>query len=768
MEDAILGSPKSGKEKRMDSKKTRIELHCHSVYSERDGVSSVKDIISVSYASGLSGMALTDHNSVVGYGEAMRYSRHLTDFQMIYGMEGIAVDDLDTDQMGIPGFIKDAPSYHVSFLIRNEIGKQNLFQLITMSNFQCKGKQPVILWNEIEKHREGLLIGSACSSGQLYKSLLSGVAEEELLRIAKRYDYLEVQPADSKLFLIENGCSYDEAVSILQEYDRKVVEIGALLGIPVVATGNVHFATLEESSVRAIVNNYFVCDNDNQNSLHIRDTEEMIEAFSYLGNEKAYEIVVDNTHRIAEQVEIYDVLPNKSKKYYPVLDNAYERLSEICFQRLHEIYGQTIDQKILDVLDWELYGLNESGSDSMMLLAKELVDVAGLNSFEFGYRGILGGLLSAYLCGLTCINPLEAKLLLYPEFVIGINGDKEVDIDLILPIELKDEVQALCADLEAVGDAFCTSKIETMTYWEANSALDEYESYHITEFTQEKRKWLLSHLQNVVLKRSEESDGIVLVPDGYDVLEFTPLDDLKRVVSMVRYCDLDGYLCSFDILTKDSVEMVYRLMKKTGVNVGEISLDDKEVARMFSGRITLDGKETEGMAAIGVPEFQTQYMYILACQFGVDSFADVVKVISLAHGTGTWTGNAEDLLKDGICTKDNILTTREDIFDCLLVLGFCREEAFAISEFVRKGKAANCHSEKWNIWKQKLIDAGAPEWFVWSCEQIKYLLSRASAYRYALDSWWCAWFKLHYPKEFYEVYFELCKHEKMLSAIKKD
>ena len=749
----------------MGSKKTRIELHCHSVYSERDGVSAVRDLITVADRLGISGMAFTDHNSVAGYGEAMYYSRQISGFQMIYGMEGIVVDDIDANRNA--EYNKIVSTYHVSFLIRNEIGKQNLFRLITKSNFQCKGKQSVIPWSEIEKHREGLLIGSACSAGQLYNLIRTDATEEELHRIAKRYDYLEVQPADSKLFLIKNACDYDAAIAKIQEYDRKVVDIGARLGIPVVATGNVHFATEEESSVRAIIQCYLGNENDEQYALQIRSTEEMLEAFSYLGKEKAYEIVVENTHRIAEQIEEFEVLPTELKKYYPILDNAYEKLSEICFQRLQEIYGNTIDQSILNILDWELNGLRESGSDSIMLLAKELVNETGLSPYEFGYRGTLGGLLTAYLCGLTCINPLEAKLLLYPEFVIGIEGDKEVDIDFNYPFKFRDKVQELCAELEEVGDSFHSATVETMSDWEAYSAVDEYEFYHAIEYTQEKREWLLNRLRNVIWKHCEQPEGNVLVPEGCEISEFTPLENLNHEVSMVSYHDLDGYLYKFDVLTNDSVEMVYRLMKRTGVNVKDISLDDEDVAKMFSDRTVWNGEEKEGMDAIGVPEFQTQYMYILACQMGVDSFTDVVKVIALAHGTGVWHGNAEDLLKDGIYTKDSILATREDIFECLLVLGFCREEAFAIAEFVRKGKASYSHSEKWDKWKQKIMEAGAPEWFVWSCEQIKYMFPRAHAYRYALDAWWCAWFKFHYPKEFYQVYFELCKNRNLLEVIKK-
>lgn len=409
----------------------RIELHCHSCYSERDGVSSVSDLIQTAANIGLSGLALTDYASVSGFGDAVRCSKRYPWFKIIYGMEAFAVDDLNQENRRDAEFIKTTPAYHVSLLIRNEMGKQNLFRLVTMmNNFKYKEKQPRIPWSKIQKYREGLLIGSACSAGQLYYSLVNGTADEELEKIAKRFDYLEIQPADTKLYLTGDTSNHDAAIAYRQEYDRRIVELGERLGIPVVVTGNVHFATSEEAQVRAVLQDHIGDEPDNQWGLQLRDTDDMLEVFSCLGKEKAWEIVVENTHRIADKIEDFSVFSERTEKYYPQLDNAHERLSAICFNKLHELYGEDIEQSTFERLKWELDGLRKSGSDSIMLLAKELVEKSGLSPYEISCAGFLEGMLSAYLCGITCVNPLESLLPLYPEFIMGINGEKNLNISL--------------------------------------------------------------------------------------------------------------------------------------------------------------------------------------------------------------------------------------------------------------------------------------------------------------------------------------------------
>lgn len=747
----------------------RIELHCHSGYSKMDGVSSVEDLIETATDIGIAGLALTDHASVAGFGDAVDCSRDYPEFKMIYGMEGYVVDDLNQENSGDVEFIKTAPVYHVSFLIRNAIGKKNLFKLITMSNLEYEEEQPRIPWSEIQKHRDGLLIGSACSEGQLYCQLAKGVSKEELEKIAQRFDYLEIQPIDTRLYLADTN-NHNEAVSYyIQELDRRIVELGERLGIPVVATGNVHFATSEETQVRAVLQNYIGYEHDNQLELQLRDTDEMLEAFSYLGEEKAWEIVVENTHRIADKIEDFMVLPRKEGEYYPKLDDAYERLNTVCLDKLHELYGEDIEQSVLDRLKWELNGLRKSGSDSIMLLTKELVEKSGLSPYEVGYRGSLGSMLSAYLCGITCVNPLESQLPLYPEFAIGINGDKPLDLVLNFPADSRDKVQKICLDLEGIGAAFQAGTILSMSDQLAYEAIYEYEIKHEVNFAEDDKEWLIHHLYNVVRGNGENPSGIMLVPEEFEISDFSPLVKMgDDEVSSINYRKLRGLyknnICSIE-------GMVYMLIKKTGINVKDISLKDADVAAMFHGRTILHTGLKDGIDALGVQNFRDQFMSTLGQKLKINSFTDVVRADALSHGTGTWN-NAKELLNADDFSKDNIISTREDIYEYMTELGFDREEAFSIAEFVYKGcvgdedERKDC-VEKWEYWKQKILDAGAPEWFVWSCEQIEYMFPRAHCYRYALEAWWGAWFKLYYPKEFYEVYFEVYGRTGLVEAVKQ-
>lgn len=749
----------------MYTKKERIELHCHSCYSENDGVSTIEDLIDASVEQGVCGLAITDYASVSGFREAMEYSRQFADFKMIYGMEGFVVDDLNGKNTGDIDYIKSAQSFHTSFLIKNEIGKQNLFKLITKSNILYKTNRARIPWSEIEKHKEGLLIGSACAEGQLYYLLTHGATEEKLKSVAKRFDYLELQPADSKLFLIRDTTDYDIAIARIQEIDRKIVELGDKLGIPVVATGDVHFATSKERQAWSIIQDYLGNEFYNQHGLQIRNTNKMLESFSYLDKDKAYEIVVENTHRIATQIEHFDIMPLEKRKYYPKIDNASERLYNICICKLKEMYGENINKSVLSILNWELEGLRKSKSDSIMLIAKELIDESELNPFEFGCIGSPGGLLSAYLCGITCVNPLETKLPLYPEFEIGINGDNDLDIDLIFPMGFRDKIQEICANLEGICDFFSAGKTVTMSFEKANLVIEEYEERYDIEFTDENKELLLREIGNVVVGRDEWTSQILLVPEGYEISEFAPLDNLTQKISPINYSDLRGYLYGLGISANDDVTMIYRLMKITGINVDNISLDDINVAKMFSGRTILNTKIKEGTDAIGVPRFRKRFTNELAKGIGVDSFADILKIISFSYGTGFWQENAEISLKKEGITKERILSSAEDIFEFLKILGFNRKKAFGIARFVSMGNALLGHF-MWDTWKQEILDAGAPEWFIWSCERIFGLSPRAYNYRDGLYVWWCAWFKLYYPNEFYKVYFETYTNRDFIEIVK--
>lgn len=731
-----------------EKNKQRIELHCHSVYSEKDGVSRIKDIIEFAADNGMSAVAITDHASVAGFGEASYYSSLHDNFKVIYGMEAFVVDDLEPSVTGDATYIKESPSFHVTFLVKNEEGKRNLFELMSIAEEKYKAFKPRIPWSEIEKHREGLLVGSACEVGELYLAVMDDEADVVLDKIAARYDYIEVQPAENKLYCVdEDELSYEEGLSYVRKYDKRVIEIAERLGKIVVATSDAHFVSPDEAVVRSVLQRHVGYADDNQVDIHFRTTEEMLQCFDYLGEDKARQIVIDNTNKIAELIEDIQV-SYKTGEHYPKLEDAYMRLKDCCDSKIREIYGMEPPQEVLDQLNWELHSLMESGSDSIMLLAKELVEKSGLKPYEIGYRGCLGGMLTAYLCGITCVNPLESKMPLYPEFMIGIEGDKYLDVDFNFPTAIRNELWEACNDLEDIGSAFRAGFIESITEDEARVAVNEYETYHGVVFETEKKEWIVERLTNVTNGHQMNPGAVLLVPEWYEITEFAPVARVMAgspLMTEINYHELEN-LYWFDILTNKHINMLYQLIQRTGVNVEEISLDDIEVGAVLGGF----GKTS----ALGIPEFDTEYVRGEAKEFGVNSFTDVVQLNCLMHGTNVWEDNAQDLIHQEGIGKNSIIASREDIYDCLLVLGFTREDAFKIAEFVRKGKARPADN-KWQMYRKMMIDAGAPDWFAFSCEKIRYMFPRAHAYIYALHSWWIAWFKLHYPKEFYETYMEL-------------
>lgn len=744
---------------KMSKCKERVELHCHSVFSELDGVSRVKDIIQFAVDNHMPAVAITDHASVAGFGEAACYSWLQDNIKMIYGMEAFVVNDLDPAVMGDKDFIMNEPSFHVTFLILNELGKRNLYKMMTISEEFYKGSKPRIPWSEIQKYREGLLIGSACEVGELYLAIMDGALDVQLEKIASKYDYIEVQPAENKLCCVdEDECSYEEGLDYIRRYDRKVIEIGEKLGKIVVATGDVHFVTEKENVVRAVLQRYVGYDDDYQLKLQFRTTEEMLSCFSYLGEEKAWEIVVENSNKIADMIEEVNITYNL-EEHYPVLDDASDRLREICYARLEKEYGNDVEQYILDQLNWELDSMTESGADSGMLLAKELIEESGIPSYAFGYRGTLGASLVAYLCGVTCVNPIEAKVLLHPEFLIGLNGDKKPEFSFNFPTDIRTKLMEVCNDLEEVGAAIHAGRVTTLKDSECQDAVKLYEKYHNISFSLEEREWIEECLSHISSGYIMNPGAMLLIPEWYEVFEFTPLVKQRvsgHMISGMSYHNLDN-LSRMYLLTNQHINMLHRLVIRTGKDVSEISLEDSEVGAVLGGF-------HPSITAKGIPEFNTDYARSIAKEFGVDSFTDVIQLICLKYSTGAWEESGRDLLLSKVITKNSVIASREDVFDCLILLGLDKEKAFQITEYVRKGKASYLDC-KWMKYREQLINADAPEWFIRSCEKIKYLFSRAHAYIYALHAWWIAWFKIHYTKEFYEVYLELVLSDNLREVV---
>lgn len=402
----------------------------------------------------------------------------------------------------------------------------------------------------------------------------------------------------------------------------------------------------------------------------------------------------------------------------------------------------------MDQLDWELQSLSESGAASALLLTKELVDKSGLSPYEIGYRGCLGGLLTAYLCGITCVDPLNSRFMLYPEFAIGLDGKKWPEISLNFPAEIRNEMWDACGHLENVGAVVHAGVTDTISEQEVLKAVAEYEKYHEVSFDDGRRAWLIERLMNVVKRHALNPGAMLFIPEGHELTEFTPLTRLassKTLVNDIDFHELDNLLLIW-VLKHDHVNMLHRLTNEIGVDVEKIPFEDLAVGAVISGR--------GDVSVNGISGMDSELIRTIVRKMKVETFTDVVQLLCLAYGTGVWKGNMDELFCRKRFTKNNILASREDIFECLLALGFVREEAFQIAEYVRKGKAGN-KTEKWMQYKKRLIEADAPTYFIDACEKVRYMFPRAHAYIYALHIWWLAWFKLYFPLEFQQVYIEV-------------
>lgn len=642
------------------------------------------------------------------------------------------------------------PTYHVSILIKNEIGKKNLYRLISDSEQKHKKRKPIMLWSELLEYREGLLLGSACSDGELFYAVQNGYMADKIEKIAARFDYIEIQPVTNDKYLLDDSLKTGiNTIEDIKSIHRSILNVADKLNIPVVATSDVHFLKLEDGLKRVLVQKYAgFADADLQMDLHFRTTEEMLSEFEYLGKDKAWQIVVENTNMIADMISEFPLYP-KEGVIMPDVDDADVRLEEICFKALYEKYGQNVETHIQEVLTWELECIKNTKTAALFIITKQLLDDAGLTSYQVGFKGCLGASFVACLCGISCINPIEAELG-GKEFLYGYCGDKIPAICLKVPSEMKEKMREMCSSLEGVGAAFCMGYSAAITVQDAERIINEYEQEKGMVFIDEKREELKNCLTNVIERRGiMHSSGIFLVPKEYDIHEFSPVMvsiDRKHIVTAFDSYRLPLYKINLESCY--AVNMTYLLMKKTGVDVSKIPLDDKEVLHMFTVYQTEYGFQS---AVLGVPEFNYDEIFNIVREFEVDCFQDIVKIIGLAHSIGAWNEAVEVLLSDGIATKEDIISSKEDIYEKLVRSGIERKTAFCIA--TRLGKGEELFDEE----KEIMIKYNIPEWYLELCGKIKHLFSRAHAYRLALDAWWCAWFKLYYPNEFYETYFQLWK-----------
>ena len=698
--------------------------------------------------------------------------------------------------------IKKSRRYHGIILAKNEIGRVNLNRLISESHVTYFNKRPIMPKSLINKYREGLILGSACEAGELFRAIVDDAEEEEIDRIVRFYDYLEIQPIGNNAFMkAEEKYPNVNTDEDLQNLNRVIVKLGETYNKPVVATCDVHFLDPEDSIYRAVLMaSKGFKDADNQPPLFFRTTEEMLAEFEYLGSDKAHEVVIDNTILISNMVEkIYPVSPDKCP---PVIEDSDNTLRKICYDRAHEIYGPNLPEQVTSRLEKELTSIIGNGYAVMYIIAQKLVWDSNDHGYLVGSRGSVGSSFVATMAGITEVNPLSAHYICpecyYVDFdsdlvksysgssgcdmpdmacpkcgammkkeghdipfetFLGFYGDKEPDIDLNFSGEYQACAHAYTEKLFGKGHAFRAGTIGTIAQKTAEQLVYKY--YQERDIV--KRRCELSRIASgcVGVKRTtgQHPGGMVVVPSDREIYEFTaiqkPANDTKTniITTHFEYHSIDANLLKLDILGHDDPTIIRRLEDLTGIDAKTIALDDQQVMSIFHNPsalgITPEDIGGTKTGSLGVPEFGTDFVIQMLVDTKPKSFSDLVRISGLSHGTDVWLGNAQTLIAEGKTELSGAICCRDDIMVYLIHMGLEPGLAFKIMESVRKGKGLQPQME------EEMLKHDVPDWYIWSCKKIKYMFPKAHAAAYVMMAWRIAWFKVNEPLAYYAAYFSI-------------
>ena len=701
-----------------------------------------------------------------------------------------------------PDLVRKMNTYHVIILVRNEIGRVNLYRLVSDSNLKYFNRRPRIPKSELQKYREGLLIGSACEAGELYQALLRDESPDEVNRIASFYDYLEIQPLGNNLFMIGDDHYAVDSEDDLKELNCRVVRLGEELMKPVVATCDVHIDTATDEIYRRMIffgNKY--PDADNQPPLYLRTTEEMLKEFEYLGPDKCEEVVITNTRRIAAMVE--NISPVRPDKCPPVIADSDKKLTHFCYEKAYEQYGKPLPEIVQNRLEKELGSIIKNGFAVMYIIARELVLHSNSEGYLVGSRGSVGSSFVAYTAGITEVNPLPPHYFCpecqYSDFdseipksyagtagcdmpdavcpkcgaklkkdgfdipfetFLGFKGDKEPDIDLNFSGENQSSAHAYTEVIFGKGQTFRAGTVGTL----ADKTAFGYVKNYFEEHGERKRYCEINRLVKgcVGVRRTtgQHPGGIVVLPKGENIYSFTPLqhpaNDMTTpiITTHFEYHAIDHNLLKLDILGHQDPTMIRMLQDLTGIDpVKDIPLDSKEVMSLFQNtsalKVTPDDILGCKLGALGIPEFGTDFAMNMVIQAKPKGFSDLIRISGLSHGTDVWQGNAEKLISEGTATIQTAICTRDDIMLFLIKKGMDPQESFKIMESVRKGKGLN------GDWEAHMKEHDVPDWYIWSCKKIKYMFPKAHAAAYVMMAWRIGYCKIFYPLEYYTAYFTI-------------
>ncbi len=776
-------------QKRMDNaREKRVELHAHTTMSSMDAVVSVKDLIKTAAGWGWPSIAITDHGVVQAFPDAEKtVSDGKLDIKIIYGMEGYLTGE----------DYKQKHANHIILLAKNPVGLRNLYRLVSLSHLKYLHRQPRIPKQILSEYREGLIIGSACEAGELIRAIVEGRSEEELLEIASFYDYLEIQPIGNNEFL-KRSESYPDIRTDddLIRVNLKVAELAKKLGKKLIATCDVHFLNKEDAMYREILmTGKGFDDAQYQPPLFLRTTEEMLAEFTYLGEEAAYEAVVTNPRAISESVERFKPIPDDL--YSPMIPGADDEIRDMSYRKARELYGENLPEIVEARLQQELKPIIGHGFSVLYLISQRLVKKSNDDGYLVGSRGSVGSSFIATMTGITEVNPLpphwRCPHCQYSKFItdgsvgcgydlpdkecpvcgsrlvkdghdipfavfLGFDGDKVPDIDLNFSGTYQPVAHKYTEVLFGKDNVYRAGTIATVA--------DKTAYGFVMKFFEEKgKKKHRSYLDHVVqgclgTKRTtgQHPAGIMVVPRNMDVHFFTPIqypaDDKESatITTHFDYHSISSRLVKLDILGHDDPTVIKMLEDLTHRDPKTIPLDDKATLSIFSSTDAL-GVTPEELGAnsgtFGIPEFRTGFTRQMIDDTHPNCFSDLVRISGFSHGTDVWLGNAQDLIKAGTCTLKDAISARDDIMMYLIHHGIDPLLSFKTMEGVRKGKGIKPDVV------EILREGKVPEWYIESCQKIKYLFPRAHATAYVMMAYRIAFCKVHYPLAYYAAYFSI-------------
>lgn len=765
-----------------NNEEKRIELHAHTKMSAMDGLTEVKDLIEQAVRWGHTAIAITDHGGVQAFPLAYSAAKN-NSIKIIYGVEGYLVED---DK-------KEKP-YHIILLAKNLTGLKNLYYLVSVSYLDYFYRQPKIPRKELMEHREGLILGTACEAGELYQAILNNADDSKLEKIVNFYDYLEIQPLANNYFLLRKQLV--ESEEGLRNINRKIVELGKKYNKAVVATGDVHFLEPYHEVFRTIVQvGQGYKDTEEVAPLYFKTTEEMLNEFSFLGEEDAKWVVINCPKKIADDIE--EIKPVPDGFYPPKIDTAEQEVVELTWTRAHAIYGENLPRIVEERINRELNAIIKHGFSVLYLIAHKLVKKSNEDGYLVGSRGSVGSSMVAFFTGITEVNALPPHYVCpvchYSEFFtdgsigsgadlkdkscpkcgenlnkngfdipfetfLGFEGDKVPDIDLNFSGDYQQNAHHYVEELFGSENVFKAGTISTVAEKTAYGFVKKYAEEKEINIRNAEMGRLAQGISGVRRTTGQHPGGMIVVPHDHDILEFTPIQhpadnkDSGFITTHFEYHAIGDQLVKLDILGHDDPTVIRALEDSTGVNARGISLSESKTMQLFSSVEPLGVTEDEinsKVGTFGIPEFGTAFVRQMLEATRPTTFSELVRISGLSHGTDVWLNNAQDLIENKTANLSQVICTRDDIMTYLIQKNMDKKQSFKIMENVRKGRGLK--EEEISLMNK----CSVPSWYINSCQKIKYMFPKAHAVAYVTMAFRIAWFKVYYPLQFYASFFSI-------------